>query len=114
MITCPWCGTRYVAFQSKCSACGGSLPVPPDAARLPCLEEVPMPPPPPRSVPRGYVWRILGADAGSIIAGILGFMGATSAVVGAAIAFTIGLIGWPFLALGIVFLGIAQIGRAHV
>ena len=27
MITCPWCGTHYLAFQSNCSNCGGALPV---------------------------------------------------------------------------------------
>ena len=28
MITCPWCGTNYQSFQSNCSNCGGSLPLP--------------------------------------------------------------------------------------
>ncbi len=28
MITCPWCNTSYLNFQSNCSNCGGPLPLP--------------------------------------------------------------------------------------
>ena len=27
MVTCPWCGTNYLTFQSNCNNCGGALPV---------------------------------------------------------------------------------------
>ena len=111
MITCPWCGTHYAAFQSNCKNCGGPLPPPTQAAaperEAPAARSVP-PPPPPRPISDSYVWRLLAADGGAIVAGIFAMLGAIFLIVG--VPLTIGIItafvGLPFAGLGIVLLGV--------
>lgn len=60
MITCPWCGTNYTAFQSNCKNCGGLLPLPSSAAAQP--DELILPPPAPRPILDRYVWKLFFAD----------------------------------------------------
>lgn len=112
MITCPWCGTHYAAFQSNCKNCGGPLP-PPAQAAAPAPEREadllsPLPPPPPRPISDSYIWRLLAADGGAIAGGIFAMLGAIFTMVG--VPLTIGIItafvGLPFAGLGIVFLGV--------
>ena len=110
MITCPWCGTHYAAFQSNCQNCGGPLPLPAEAA-APEREDDPRsvpPPPPPRPISDSYVWRLLAADGGAIAGGVFALLGAIFTLVG--VPLTIGIItafvGLPFAGLGILFLGV--------
>lgn len=113
MITCPWCGTHYAAFQSNCKNCGGPLPPPAQAAapaperEAPAARSVP-PPPPPRPISDSYAWRLLAADGGAIAGGVFALLGAIFLFVG--VPLTIGIItafvGLPFAGLGAVFLGV--------
>jgi hypothetical protein len=108
MITCPWCGTHYAAFQSNCKNCGGPLPPPAHAAAPEREADLMPPPPPPRPISDSYVWRLLAADGGAIVAGIFAMLGAIFMIVG--VPLTIGIItafvGLPFAGLGIVVLGV--------
>jgi len=108
MVTCPWCGTSYEEFQPTCSKCGGSLPLPVEEAPERAKERLRVPPPAPRELPRNYVWRILGADAGAIVGGILGFIGLIFVLVGVPLTLTLAavFVGLPFTILGFVFLGV--------
>ncbi len=116
MVTCPWCGTHYAAFQPNCQNCGGPLDEPAFAARqkrpgLTAEDREPLawPPPPPRPIGSRYAWRLLAADGAAIAAGVFGLVGAIFAVVGGAL--TLGgvtaFVGLPFLLLGLVFLAAA-------
>ena len=108
MITCPWCGTHYAAFQSNCRNCGGPLPPPAQAAAPEREADLMPPPPPPRPISDSYVWRLLAADGGAIAGGIFALLGAIFLFVG--VPLTIGIItafvGLPFAGLGIVVLGV--------
>jgi len=108
MITCPWCGTHYAAFQSNCRNCGGPLPPPAQAAAPEREADLLPPPPPPRLISDSYVWRLLAADGGAIVAGIFAMLGVIFMIVG--VPLTIGIItafvGLPFAGLGIVVLGV--------
>jgi len=109
MIICPWCGTNYLTFQSNCKNCGGPLQVVEDINRLSAsTENIPMPPPTPRSISKNYVWRLLSTDGWSIAAFVFGLLGGIFTLVGAGL--TIGVItafvGIPFLLLGLTFLGV--------
>ena len=111
MITCPWCGTNYLAFQSNCKNCGGPLQAVDEAIGLSDqIQNLPMPPSPPRSISDRYMWRLLYSDGWSIAGLILGFMGVIFSFLGAVL--TIGMVtafvGIPFLLLGILFLGISS------
>lgn len=108
MITCPWCGTSYLTFQSNCKNCGGPLQamegeIPPSDS----TENLPTPPPAPRSISKLYVWRLLITDGWSIAALVFGLVGAVFTLVGAGL--TLGgrdtdFVGLPFLLLGVAFL----------
>ncbi len=106
MITCPWCGTSYTEFRSKCSSCGASLPLPPRTVPIAVDEEweqdLAVPPPPPRAVPHNYVWRLLSADAKSVVGLILTPIGAVFAPLGLMLTLTVvaAPVGIPFLAVG--------------
>jgi hypothetical protein len=108
MITCPYCGTHYLTFQSNCSNCGGVLPLPPD----PALETIPdisitTPPLPPRSISDRYVWKLLGADGWAIAAFVFLILGIVFFPLGMAltIAVVTAFVGIPFALLGLLFLG---------
>jgi membrane protein implicated in regulation of membrane protease activity len=112
VITCPWCGTNYAAFQSNCKNCGGPLPHPAEstpAASAASGSDVVMPPPPPRVIADSYAWRLLLADGWAITASIFALLGAIFFPLGAIL--TIGIVtafvGIPFAGLGFVFLSLA-------
>ena len=109
MVTCPWCGTTYETFVSNCERCGGTMPPPSQnhpegheggfAAPL-------MPPPPPRPVSGGYVWRVLVTDGWAIACLVFGLLGAIFTLVGVplTLAMVTAFVGVPFAALGLLFL----------
>ena len=123
MITCPWCGTHYTAFQPNCDNCGGTLPLPTaavprmdDQAGAPAAEaaaEVAMPPAPPRQVPRNYHNRLVWTDAWFIVGFVFTLLGSIFSLVGCAtlpmvmfvaplfVGIPFALIGIPMLATGI-------------
>ncbi len=106
MITCPWCGTNYVAFQPNCGNCGGALPLPPEMAAPEAPGQIAAPPPPPREMPRYHAWRLLATDGGAIAGGILLLLGGIFAVLGLAltIAAVTAFVGIPFGVLGVILL----------
>ena len=107
MITCPWCGTNYLEFQTNCSSCGGSLPLPQEKpVELP-EERLAVPPLAPRDVPRNYVWRVMSVDGWAITGGIFALLGAIFGVVGIALTVAVitAFLGIPFAIIGIAFLG---------
>jgi hypothetical protein len=108
MITCPWCGTNYTTFQSNCTNCGGSLPLPAESTPSDLAGELRVPPPPPRRLPKNYAWRILLTDGGAIVGGVFLLMGLIFGLVGAGLTISIVAIfvGLPFLGLGGLFLAI--------
>jgi hypothetical protein len=108
MIICPWCGTNYIAFQSNCKNCGGLLQAVEECSELSALNDnLPKPPPAPRSISRKYLWRLLSTDSWSIAALIISALGVVFSLVGTVL--TIGIItafvGIPFVLLGVAFLG---------
>lgn len=111
MITCPWCGTNYKAFQPNCENCGGSLPLPVESAPVPIepepATEMPLSPPlPPRKIPNKVMRRMLLTDAGIITGGIFLLIGVIFFVVGMALVLAIVTlpVGLPFAGLGFIFL----------
>lgn len=113
MITCPWCGTHYEEFQSKCENCGGSLPLPVEAATTP-VELLPKTEPPlapllsPRQIPNKVMRRMLLTDAGVITGSILLLIGVIFFVVGMALVIPIITlpVGLPFAGLGFILLSV--------
>jgi hypothetical protein len=106
MITCPWCGTNYPVYQSNCKNCGGALPtgeMPPSAYG----DEPPEPPPAPRTISNGYLWRLLFADGWWVAAVILSFIGAVFTLIGGILALdaVTAFVGVPFFLLGLALLG---------
>ena len=111
MIICPWCGTNYLVFQSNCKNCGGPLQAVEGTIGLSVsTENIPIPPPAPRSISKSYVWRLLSTDGWSIAAFVFGLLGGIFCIVGAGL--TVGIItafvGIPFLLFGLAFLGIGS------
>ena len=116
MITCPWCGTNYEDFQPNCDNCGGSLPLPsgdaPAHAAPVAVREIPLTPPlPPRQVPNKVMGRMLLADTGAIIAGVLLLIGGIIFMVGVPLVIAIITlpVGVPFSVLGFIFLVIGGV-----
>jgi hypothetical protein len=108
MIICPWCGTNYLTFQPNCKNCGGLLQAVEEPSRAPVSSEnIPTPPPAPRLISTGYVWRLLSTDGWSIGAFVFGLLGGTFSVVGAGL--TIGIIS-AFIGILFLFLGLALLG----
>ena len=105
MITCPWCGTSHLAFQSNCKNCGGPLPAEKYAPADPG-ETLPTPPPAPRPIPNQYAWRLVARDGWAIAAFVFGILGFVFSLVGAGLTlgFITAFLGIPFLFLGIAFL----------
>ena len=104
MITCPWCGTSYLQFQSNCSRCGGPLHAPEAVA---AAGEAPLTPPsPPRPISNAYLYKMMFSEAWSIAALVFVLLGFVFSVVGGGL--TLGMvtafIGLPFLGLGLIFL----------
>lgn len=106
MTACPWCGTNYETFRPKCRNCGASLPLPPKPTGEPGLD-LPAPPPAPRDVPRGYLWRRLLTDAGSIVGGVLAIIGGVFMPLGLALLLPseTRVVGLVFTLVGLPLLG---------
>ena len=107
MITCPWCGTQYLSFQSNCQKCGGPLHALAQSDLGQILDtDLPIPPAPPRPISGSYVWHLLSADGWWIVAFIFGLLGAIFSLVGIGLTLAIitALIGIIFLFLGLAFL----------
>jgi hypothetical protein len=107
MIACPWCGTNYVTFQPNCKNCGGALQAVEETNHLSVsTENIPTPPPAPRSISKNYVWRLLSSDGWSIAAFVFGLLGGIFSLVGAVLTIAIitAFVGIPFLLLGLAFL----------
>ena len=108
MITCPWCGTNYLAFQSNCKNCGGPLPAPRDQAAPFAAgdDRLPDPPPPPRIVADSYAWRLMFTDGWGVAGLVFTLLGSIFTLLGAALTAGIitAIVGLPFLAIGLAFL----------
>lgn len=106
MITCPYCGTNYTSFQTNCSNCGASLPLPEEKPSASPEERLSIPPPAPRQVPRGYAWRLLMTEGWGIVGLVFALIGAIFTVVGIALtaALVTAFVGIPFAGMGILFL----------
>lgn len=106
MITCPWCGTSYLSFQSNCSNCGGSLPLPAATPVEAPEDHILVPPPAPREVPRNYTWRLLFTDGWGITGFVFALLGVifTALGIGLTLAIITAFVGIPFAGLGIFFL----------
>jgi hypothetical protein len=107
MITCPWCGTHYAAFQSNCKNCGGQLPLPDKPKPVNPELEVEMPPPAPRPISDSYGWKLMRGDGWVVASSVFILLGAIFGVVG--LGLTIGIVtafvGIPFVLLGMLFFG---------
>ena len=121
MVTCPWCGTNYATFQSNCTNCGGTLPLPAEKVSPDADEPLPSPPLAPRPISDSYVWRLLSTDAGAIVGFVFVVLGLISTIVGVGFVVVLGsvfafaqgvsaaggitaIIGIPFAVLGLLFL----------
>jgi hypothetical protein len=109
MVTCPWCGTNYAAFQSNCDRCGGPLALPTEASAAPAAAgagSLPTPPPAPRPVADSYAWRLVWSDGCGVVGFIFTLLGAIFAVVGLVLTLAIvtAFVGLPFVVLGLLFL----------
>jgi hypothetical protein len=105
MITCPWCGTNYLSFQTNCAKCGGPLQPSGTETTLPAAgQNLPIPPAPPRTISERFVWRLLWTDGWWIAAFVFGLLGIIFGLVGAGLTAGIitALVGIPFLFVGLV------------
>jgi hypothetical protein len=113
MITCPWCGTSYIAFQPSCKKCGGPLTPPGEFDN----ETVLRPPPPPRQIADSYGYKLMLTDGWAIASGIFTLMGTIFTGVGFILTVCIitAFVGIPFLLIGLTELGfgIAGLTRAY-
>jgi len=102
MITCPWCGTAYEAFQSNCKNCGGPM-LPPRAKETPGPT---MPPLPPRPIANAYIGRMMMADGASIAGGVFALVGGIFTVLGGGLTLGVvtAFVGIPFFGLGMLML----------
>src|SRR5258706_12185117 len=90
MIICPWCGTHYAAFQPNCQNCGGALqPGHADASTLFEQENLPFPPPPPRAISSGYVWKLFLSDGFALATGVFTLLGGIFSLDGIALTIRI-------------------------
>jgi hypothetical protein len=110
MITCPYCGTNYQAFQPNCKNCGAPLPMPagPNAPMAADVGGDNPPPPPPRPVADSYAWRLMLVDGWAVVGLVFLLIGAIFTLVGAALTLGIitALVGLPFLVMGLGFLAV--------
>jgi hypothetical protein len=121
MITCPWCGTNYTAFQSNCKNCGGPLPAPSEVPtpepRFSQPEAIyPEPPPAPRAISPNYVWRLLSTDGAAIVAFVFLLLGAIFTFLGfiLTVAIITAFVGLPFAGIGLILLAVGGgIGRSR-
>ncbi len=81
-ITCPWCGTNHLEFQSNCKNCGGPLPAPAEVTAADARRKLTMPPAPPREISSSFAWRWLLTDGWTIAAFVLILMGGSFSLAG--------------------------------
>jgi hypothetical protein len=107
VITCPYCGTNHLAFQSNCKNCGAPLPAPEELAKREANRKLVTPPPPPREISGSFAWRWLLSDGWSIVALVFTILGGSFTITGLGLIAGIitAIIGIPFALLGIAFLG---------
>jgi hypothetical protein len=108
-ITCPYCGSSYTTFQTNCDNCGATLPAPKEIAaevRAKAPVRALKPPPAPRDVADGYVWRLLLQDGWAMAAIVFIFLGGVFSIIGAGLTAGIitAFVGLPFLFIGLPFL----------
>jgi hypothetical protein len=105
MVTCPWCGTNYLTFQSNCDKCGGPMALPSESGAT-GADSLPTPPPAPRPVADSYAWRLMWSDGWGVAGFIFTLLGAIFTVVGLAltVAVVTAFVGLPFVVLGLAFL----------
>lgn len=105
-ITCPWCGTNHLEFQSNCKNCGGPLPAPSEVAKGDARRKLVMPLEPPREISSSFAWRWLLTDGWTIASFVFVIVGGSFSISGAGL--TLGIItafvGIPFLIFGIAML----------
>ena len=108
MVTCPWCGTSYIAFQSNCQKCGGPLRPPAEHADNSTLK----PPPIPRAIADKFVWSLMLTNAWAIVAGVFTLLGSIFTVLGLIMTILVvtAFVGIPFMFFGIIFLGAGLAG----
>jgi hypothetical protein len=107
MITCAYCGTTQITFQSNCPNCGGILS-PPTGNEVGFSADISLaePPPAPRDVPAHFIWRIMLPEGWSIVAMVFLILGVVFTLVGAGLTLAIvtAFVGLPFLGSGSLFL----------
>jgi hypothetical protein len=104
MVTCPWCGTSYLTFQSNCNNCGGPLQeVNAEINASSSTETLLAPPAAPRPISERYVWRLLTSDGWWIAALVFGILGFIFSLVGSGLSLgrITAFVGIPFLLIGI-------------
>ena len=107
MITCPWCGTNYIAFQTNCQKCGGPMSPPAEETSSVAEVSIPKPPPAPRPIADKFIWNLMMTNGWVIAGGVFAFIGGIFTVVGLSLTVAIitAFVGIPFLLMGIVFFG---------
>ena len=107
MITCPWCGTNYIAFQTNCQKCGGPMSPPVEETSPVAEVSIPKPPPAPRPIADKFIWNLMMTNGWVIAGGVFAFIGGIFTVVGLSLTVAIitAFVGIPFLLMGIVFFG---------
>ncbi len=109
MVTCPWCGTNYLTFQSNCDKYGGPLALPSAPSAAPAAAGtagVATPPPAPRPVADSYAWKLVWSDGWGVVGFIFTVLGTVFALLGLGltVAVVTAFVGLPFLVLGLAFL----------
>jgi len=106
-ITCPYCGTKHLEFQSNCKNCGAPLPGPGELAVDAARRKLAMPPAPPREIASSFAWRWLLTDGWSIAAFVFVIVGGSFSLTGVGLIAGIitAIVGIPLLLIGLVFLG---------
>lgn len=102
-VTCPYCGTKYLTFQSNCTNCGATLPLP---SKADALDTSQPPPLPPRDISNTFVWRLIRQDGWAIAGLVFSILGIVFAPLGfiLTIAIITAFVGIPFALLGFAFL----------
>lgn len=111
MVTCPWCGSNYLDFQTNCRNYGGPLPLPentsPEAiSPWPTDLPPPRPPAPPRAISKRFAWKLLAISGVGITGMVFIFLGITFGLSGIFIMIfgpVVFLLGLIFALLGSVF-----------
>lgn len=112
MVTCPWCGTKYMTFQSNCYNCGGQLDFPTEPTPFQTGAVMVAPPPAPRVIADNFARKQLLTNAWAITAGTFALLGVIFTTVGffLTIAIITAFVGIPFLFFGGIMLVLGFMG----